>query len=149
MNIGFKRTRPEATIPTFGHNDRTNAGMDFYSCEDISIYPKTAVVVDTGIAWDGMPLVTNNEKPVLVIQSRSGLSVNHSIEACNAGVIDAGYTGSIRVKLYNNSEVPFKIIKGDRIAQGIVYMLPVVTPVEIQEIGETIRGDKGFGSSGR
>ncbi len=149
MKLGFKKLSPDAVIPTYAHNDPTNAGLDFYSLHDYTLYPGARVILETGIAWDGMSLVTETEKPVLVIKSRSGNAFNHSIECTNAGIIDANYTGQIKVKLYNHGETLVMIRKGDRIAQGIVYMLPVVEPVEVFDLTETVRGANGFGSTGR
>lgn len=149
MKIRFKKLCADAKIPTFGNDDTTNAGMDFYSIHDYTIRAGGHCVVDTGIAWDGIPLCTPYEKPVLIIKSRSGLAFNKNIEASNAGVVDASYQGAIKVKLYNKGRVDYVVKKGERIAQGIVYMIPNVHPIEIEEFSsETERGDKGFGSTG-
>lgn len=150
MSVGFKKLHEDAVLPSFGNGDLRNAGIDFYAINSVTIKPKMYAIMDTGIAWDGLPLCTEYEKPVLIVQSRSGLAFNHGIEACNAGIIDAGYRGSIKVKLYNMSEVPYVINKGDRIAQGIVYMLPNIVPVEIEEFKPYVseRGEGGFGSTG-
>lgn len=149
MSVGFKKLHKDAIIPVFGNNDITNAGLDFYSLHDYTIKSGGHVTVDTGIAWDGIPLCTPYEKPVLIIKSRSGLAFNKNIEASNAGVVDASYQGAIKVKLYNKGRVDYVVKKGERIAQGIVYMIPNVHPIEIEEFsGETERGDKGFGSTG-
>ena len=92
-----------------------------------------SAILDTGVAWDGMALMTQYEKPVLIIQSRSGLAFNHEVEASNAGVVDTGYRNSIKVRLYNNSKKPYHVSKGDRIAQAILYYIPLCVPVEIEE----------------
>lgn len=147
--IGFKKLDPLAIIPTYAHNDKTNAGLDFYSLHEYTLYPGATAILETGIAWDGMALVTESEKPVLVVKSRSGNAFNHSVECTNAGIIDANYTGQIKVKLYNHGENLVVIHKGDRIAQGIVYMLPILEPTEVFELTETVRGANGFGSTGR
>lgn len=148
MSVGFKKLHEDAKIPTFGHGDPSNGGMDFYALNTLTIHAGESTIMDTGIAWDGTPLCTPYEKPVLIMQSRSGLAFNHGIEASNAGIIDATYQGPIKVRLYNNG-VDYVVRKGDRIAQGIVYMVPNVLPIEIEEFsGETERGEKGFGSTG-
>lgn len=149
MSVGFKKLHKDAIIPVFGNNDLTNAGMDFFSIHTHTIPAGSHVTVDTGIAWDGIPLCTPYEKPVLIIKSRSGLAFNKNIEASNSGVVDTSYQGAIKVKLYNKGRVDYVVKKGERIAQGIVYMIPNVIPIEIEEFaGETERGDKGFGSTG-
>ena len=154
MVVRFMKKDKDATIPTFGNGDPHNAGFDFYSQHHYNIYPKAYVIVDTGIAWDGMDIVQQlhdrgrDEKPYIQIKSRSGLAFNHSLEASNAGVIDAAYTGNIKIKLYNHGEVPITISKGDRIAQGILVTLPFVHILETASIEETERGANGFGSTG-
>ena len=81
------------------------------------------------------------------LKSKSGLNVKYGITS--EGVIDSGYTGSIMVKLYNNSENIYQIEKGDKITQ--LVLLPVVLDdVEIvDEIQGFERGDNGFGSTGK
>ena len=81
------------------------------------------------------------------LKSKSGLNIKDGITG--EGVIDAGYTGSIKVKLYNNSFYLKKFKKGDKIIQLVI--LPIFTP-ELQKVdkfAETERGDNGFGSTGR
>ena len=85
----------------------------------------------------------------MMINSRSGLACNHGIEASNAGIIDSLYRNEIKVKLYNNGEKPYVVAKGDRIAQGIIFELPIVEVKEVLEISASTRGANGFGSSGK
>ena len=82
-----------------------------------------------------------------MLKSKSGLNVKHGITS--EGVIDVGYTGSIKVKLYNNSDKPYTVANGDKISQLVI--LPIVLPdLEIvTELGKTDRGSNGFGSSGK
>jgi len=81
------------------------------------------------------------------IKSKSGLNVNHDI--VSEGVIDVGYTGSIRVKLYNHGGYDYKVNKGDKISQLVI--LPILTPdLElVDELESTERGEGGFGSTGK
>lgn len=81
------------------------------------------------------------------IKSKSGLNVNHDI--LSDGLVDSGYTGSIRVKLYNHGTEDYTVHRGDKISQ--IAILPVFTPdIEIvSELSETERGECGFGSTGR
>jgi dUTP pyrophosphatase len=148
--VPFKKLKEEATIPTFGKS-YTDAGMDMYAAHSMTIHSGSSAIVDTGVAWDGATLITEFEKPVLIVKSRSGLAFNEQIETSNAGVIDAGYRGSIKVRLYNHSDRPFVIHRGDRIAQAILYFIPLCAPLEIKEFStaETVRGDNGFGSTGK
>ena len=120
----------------------TDAGLDLYSPECVNIPPKWSVVIDTGVHIE-LPKNT-----VGLLKSKSGLNVKHGIQS-GEGVIDVGYTGSIRVKLYNHSGKWYQVNKGDKISQLVI--LPILTPdLElVDELDETERGDGGFGSTGR
>lgn len=128
-----------AKMPTKAHE--TDAGFDLYARESKIIYAHSSAVFDTGVHIELPP------KSVGFLKSKSGLNVKHGITS--DGVIDVGYTGSIRVKLYNNSGVMYPINEGDKITQLVI--LPILTPtLEITDSFEaTERGDNGFGSSGR
>lgn len=145
MNVPFKKMVECAKIPTHNIMD---AGLDFYAAEEVVIRPGESKAVSTGVAWDGMSLCTDFEMPVLIMKSRSGLAFKMLIEASNAGVIDAGYTGVIKVLIHNNSETPMNFGIGGKMAQGIVFMIPYVQATEVFELPETERGENGFGSTG-
>jgi dUTP pyrophosphatase len=163
IGIFFKKLHPNATIPTWGHEDDKNAAIDIYSCLDkpLIIWPKCSKVISTGIAWyidsDSfyrMNLFNQSSserdfKIAMIVQSRSGLAFKKGLESTNAGVIDEGYTGEIKLKLYNNSWFPRIIRSSERIAQGVIEALPIIQIKEwLTDIPETKRGTKGFGSSG-
>lgn len=119
----------------------TDAGLDLRSPYDVIIPPRSAVTIDTGVHIE-LPIGT-----VGMVKSRSGLNVKCGI--LSEGVIDVGYTGSIRVKLYNHSLIAHKVYRGDKISQLVI--LPILTPdLElVDELDETERGNGGFGSTGR
>lgn len=149
IEVPFIKLDPGAIIPSFGGGDDTHAGLDLYALYGVTIPPGGSAIVSTGVAWDGMVLMTTFEKPLFKVYSRSGFAFNKSVEASNAGLIDASYQGPIKVKLYNNSPYAVTIAKGERIAQGVVEMIPNVKPVEATGFSTvTARGDKGFGSTG-
>ena len=81
------------------------------------------------------------------LKSKSGLNVKYGITS--EGVIDVGYTGSIMVKLYNHSDKPYRVRKGDKISQLVILpcLLPELEVVDSLE--DTERGTGGFGSTGR
>ena len=138
-----------AKMPTRAHP--WDAGLDLYAPVDVTVpnsmmFPFDeirlgSVTIDTGVHME-IP-----EGYVGFIKSKSGLNVNHGLTA--EGVIDAHYTGSIRVKLYNHKQTPYQFKAGDKIAQLVV--LPCVMPhLElVDSLDETDRGDNGFGSTGR
>lgn len=119
-----------------------DAGFDLYSRDTVEISPRSHFEFDTGVRMY-IP-----EGYVGFLKSKSGLNVKHSITS--EGVIDAGYTGTIVVKLYNHSDVPYIVNKGDKISQLVILPLPVVLLNNVDEFyGVSDRGDKGFGSSGK
>ena len=129
---------PGAKMPTRAHE--WDAGFDLYATHDAVIYGNDSECFDTGV---------HVEIPagyVGMIKSKSGLNVNHGITS--EGVIDSGYTGSIRVKLYNHSEQPMYIKKEQKISQLVI--LPIITPeLElVDSLEDTDRGSGGFGSTG-
>ena len=84
------------------------------------------------------------------MQPRSGLAFKHGIMLTNSpGLIDAGYRGELRVSLYNSGAETFVVAVGERIAQLVVQRVEEPDFVVVDELGETSRGEGGFGSSGR
>ena len=128
-----------AYMPERAHE--TDAGLDIRSPEAKIIFGHDSVVIDSGV------YVEIPAGFVGFLKSKSGLNVKHGITS--EGVIDSGYTGSIRVKLYNNSSEMYKIEKGDKITQLVI--LPILTPdlEHVDSLEDTERGDHGFGSTGK
>ena len=132
-----------AYMPTRAH--KNDAGMDLYAMESKVVPARNSVEFDTGVHIE---LPCNCLfKTVGFLKSKSGLNTKHGI--VSEGVIDAGYTGSIKVKLYNHSYHDYRVCKGDKISQLVI--LPILTPeLElVDEFEETERGNGGFGSTGR
>ena len=141
-----------AKMPTRAHP--WDAGLDLYAPYDVCV-PRNYVyvhcdaggfgienaIIDTGVH------VEIPEGYVGLIKSKSGLNVKHGLTA--EGVIDAHYTGSIVVKLYNHTDETYHFKAGDKIAQLVIVpcLLPRLELVDNLE--ETDRGDGGFGSTGR
>ena len=130
---------PGAYMPERAHS--ADAGYDLRSPVKGRLYAGEAVVIDTGVH------VEIPQGYVGMLKSKSGLNVKHDI--VGEGVIDSGYTGSIRVKLYNHGSESYMIETGDKISQLVI--LPIITPeLElVTELEETDRGNNGFGSTGR
>lgn len=118
-----------------------DAGLDICSNENIEVPARGRQLIKTGIRLkipDGM---------AGLVWSRSGLSVKHGIEV-GAGLIDSTYRGELCVLLYNHSDIPFAIQKGNRIAQLLTVPILLGRYVKVKSLDETIRGDGGFGSTG-
>lgn len=129
----------DAIMPTRAHD--FDAGFDLYSRETKTVLPNSSQTFDTGVHVQ-LPIGTAG-----LLVSKSGLNVNHDITS--TGLIDAGYTGSIVVKLYNNhTKSSYTVNKGDKITQLVVINIST-PPVEIVDsLDESERGSNGFGSSG-
>lgn len=84
------------------------------------------------------------------VRPRSGLAAKHGISVANSpGTIDADYRGEVKVILVNLSKDAFTINPGERIAQMVVAKFEKVEWVEVEELSETVRGEGGFGSTGK
>ena len=130
-----------AFMATRAHS--TDAGLDLYAPEGFTITGKGgSFVIDTGVHVE-LPSKTFGK-----IEGKSGLNINYGIVSCG-GVIDEGYTGSIKVKLYNFSRKPYAFNRGDKIAQLIVQPCEYVKLQPGKLSQDTERGDAGFGSTGR
>ena len=129
-----------AKMPTRAHAD--DAGLDLYSRENRVIFPHSSATFDIGVH------VEIPRGYVGMIKSKSGLNVKYGLTS--EGVLDCGYTGSIRVKLYNHSSEAYTVAAGDKISQLVIT--PFIAPeLElVKDFGtETERGENGFGSTGR
>lgn len=138
-----------AILPTRAHP--WDAGLDLYTPDDVIVpasedWPFGEIEIGSATI-DTLVHADIPEGTVGLIKSKSGLNVKHGLTA--EGVIDAHYTGSIRVKLYNHTPEPYKFRAGDKIAQLVIVpcLLPELEVVDHLE--ETDRGDGGFGSTGR
>ena len=142
--IKVKKTHPDAVLPAANNKElgTGDTGYDLVAIENVKIAPGGSNIVSVGLQ---LAYITPGFW--FKIEPRSGLGFKHSIQP-HLGVIDNGYRGDLGVKLYNfDSSRPFHVKAGDKIAQLVVY--PLIQPVfEFRdEITETSRGDRGFGSS--
>ena len=144
MKLQILRLSHGADLPLPSYATAGSAGMDLRSAEALALKPGARALVGTGIA---IALPPNFEAQV---RSRSGLAVKHGVTVLNApGTIDADYRGEIKVPLINHGTEEFLIVRGDRIAQMVVAPVTMAELVEVDVLDETMRGDGGFGSSGR
>lgn len=130
---------PWAIMPTRAHD--TDAGLDLYAEQDARIPARSSAIFDTGVHIELPP------NTVGMLKSKSGLNVKYGLTS--EGVIDVAYTGGIIVKLYNHSNKPYTVRRGDKISQLVI--LPIIIPdlEVVSELEETERGNGGFGSTGR
>lgn len=127
-----------AYMPVRAHEP--DAGADLFSPCSVTVYPGESVVIDTGVHM-AIPYGYAG-----FIKSKSGLNVKHGI--LSEGVVDAGYTGSIRVKLYNHGHEAYTVPEGSKISQIVILPVMLCGFCRAESLGETDRGDGGFGSTG-
>lgn len=143
MKLRVKRLHPDARLPRYAHGPAEDAGMDLCAVEEVVLEPGVPFAVPTGLAIE---VPTGYEAQV---RPRSGLALKHGITLPNSpGTIDPGYRGELKVIMLNLGREPFVVRKGDRIAQMIVVRYETIEWEE-EELSQSLRGDGGFGSSGR
>lgn len=138
--LKYTKVIPEAFAPTKG--SMKSAGYDLKSAYDYMIPARGKEIVDTGIKIE-LP-----EGCYGRIAPRSGLAAKHFIDV-GAGVVDEDYRGVIKVVLFNHSDKDFEVKKGDRIAQLICEKIYYPEIEEVKELSDTMRGEGGFGSTGK
>ncbi len=144
MNFKIKKLNPQAKLPQKATPG--SAGYDLYACLEspVTLAPHTTTAVSLGFCAE-LP-----ENTVGLIYIRSGIAAKHSIMPANCvGVIDCDYRGEWKVMLHNLSDNPYTVEPFERIAQLVItsYYSPDI--VETEELSETVRGEGGFGSTGK
>ena len=137
--LRVKLLSPKAMLPVKGTS--LAARYDLSSAQQLTIPVNGRALVQTDISLS-VPKDTYGR-----IAPRSGLAVKHGITT-GAGVIDANYTGPIGIVLFNHGEQDFQVQEGDRIAQLILEQIADKPVIQVQELTQTTRGDRGFGSTG-
>jgi dUTP pyrophosphatase len=137
--LSVKKVVPEAILPTRAHPG--DAGLDLYAFEDGVLPAGGGLVARTGIA------IALPENTVGLVADRSSMA-KRGVKT-SGGVIDAGYRGEIHIIFRNITHEEVRFTRGERIAQ--ILILPCLSPavVEVESLDETVRGAKGFGSSGK
>lgn len=141
IELPIRRLRDDAVIPERAYAD--DAGLDLAACERHELGPGERATVGTGLAVAIPPGHAG------FVQPRSGLAARHGLTVVNSpGLVDAGYRGEIRVVLLNtDAREAFTVEPGMRIAQLVVLPVPELDLVEVEELPESERGVRGFGSS--
>lgn len=144
MKVFVKKLNQNAKLPSYG--SEFAAGADLYACtdSDIVVNAGDTVFVHTGIAVE-LPVGT-----VGLVYARSGLACKKDLAPANkVGVIDCDYRGEILVAIHNHGKEVRTISSGERIAQLVVAPYYTAVFEESETLGETVRGEGGFGSTGK
>lgn len=130
---------PKAFAPSKAHAE--DGGIDIRTPIAISVPANSSIIINTGVH------VAIPTGYVGFLKSKSGLNVRYGLQS--EGVIDAGYTGSIVVKVYNHSDADYYFDRGDKITQLVILPIPEVELMEVDTFEATERGNNGFGSTGK
>ena len=142
MEMEIKILEEGFSAPEYQHPGE-DAGMDLQSRIDEIINPGEFKAIPTGIAIAIPPGFVGYVNP------RSGLARDKGVTVLNSdGVVDSGFRGEVKVILINHGTRPFRIKRGDRIAQLIIHRFEQVTWKKVDNLSETTRKEKGFGQTG-
>jgi dUTP pyrophosphatase len=140
----IKKLDPAVKLPTYKTNGASGMDLMAFIKEPVSVKPKTSNLIPTGLS------VAFSEDYEIQIRPRSGLAAKNNISVLNTpGTVDSDYRGEIKVIIYNHGSENFIINNGDRIAQMILTPVIKMELEETNNLPETIRGEGGFGSTGK
>ena len=144
VKVLIKKLNPKVKIPEY--KSQGASGMDILAFIDKSIIvkPKSSKLISTGLS------VAFSQDYEIQIRPRSGLAAKNNISVLNTpGTIDSDYRGEIKIILFNHGSENFIINNKDRVAQMVLTPIIKMELEETKELPETIRGDGGFGSTGK
>ena len=140
----IKKLNPKVELPKYKTDGSSGLDLMAFIDKPINLPSKESVLVPTGIS------VAISDDLEIQIRPRSGLAAKSNISVLNTpGTIDSDYRGEIKVILFNHGKKEFIINNKDRIAQMVLTPILKVNFEEVTELPETIRGDGGFGSTGK
>lgn len=142
--VNIKKLNPKAVVPTYG--SQYSAGADLYACidSDVIIQPHTTILIKTGLSIE-IP-----EGYAGLIYARSGLASKKGLAPANkVGVVDSDYRGEVMVALHNHTDIAAVVEDGERVAQLVITPFLKAQFNLVDELTDTVRGDGGFGSTGR
>lgn len=142
--LRVKRLNSDAVLPLY--NYPSDSGFDLYSTIEVEIGPFGRYLIPTGLSFQF------DRGFEIQVRTKSGLAINQGLMVLNSpGTVDQGYSGEVKVPLFNANPHPIMISKGMKVAQGV--LCPVINGgdvkvIEVNDLEQTDRGDRGFGSTG-
>ena len=144
VKVLIKRLDPKVKLPAYKTDGASGMDLMAFIDNSISLKPKTSTLVPTGLS------VAFSKNYEIQIRPRSGLAARDNISVLNTpGTIDSDYRGEIKVIIFNHGNNDFIINNGDRIAQMILTPVEKMEFEETKDLPETLRGEGGFGSTGK
>ena len=144
VKVLIKKLNPAVEIPEYKSSGASGMDLNAFVEKPVTIKSKTSTLIPTGLS------VAFSEDYEIQIRPRSGLAAKNNITILNSpGTIDSDYRGEIKVLIFNHGSADFIINNGDRIAQMILSPVVKIDFELINDLPETIRGEGGFGSTGK
>ena len=144
VKVLIKKLNPAVEIPEYKTSGASGMDLNAFVEKPVTIKSKTSTLIPTGLS------VAFSEDYEIQIRPRSGLAAKNNITILNSpGTIDSDYRGEIKVLIFNHGSADFIINNGDRIAQMILSPVVKIDLEVINDLPETIRGEGGFGSTGK
>ena len=144
VKVQIKKLDPKVQIPKYKTDGSSGVDLMAFLTETKIVMPGESILVPTGLS-----LAVPKDLEVQ-IRPRSGLAAKYNISVLNTpGTIDSDYRGELKVILYNHGDREFIVNNGDRIAQMVLVPIIKATFEEVESLPETIRGEGGFGSTGK
>ena len=144
VKILIKKLNPKVKLPSYKTDGSSGMDLMAFIKKPVSILPQKSELIPTGLSI----AIPNNTE--VQIRPRSGLAVKNNISVLNTpGTVDSDYRGEIKVILYNHGNKKFTVNNEDRIAQMVLVPVIKANFEEVENLPETIRGEGGFGSTGK
>ena len=144
IKVLIKKLNPAVRLPEYKTSGASGMDLIAFIEKSVSVKSKTSSIIPTGLS------VAFQEKYEIQIRPRSGLAAKNNITVLNTpGTIDSDYRGEIKVIIYNHGDNDFIINNGDRIAQMVLSPIIKMDLEEVNNLPKTIRGEGGFGSTGK
>ena len=144
VRVLIKKLDPKVTLPSYKTKGASGMDLMAFVKEKIVIKPQTSALIPTGLS------VAFSEDYEIQIRPRSGLAAKNNISVLNTpGTIDSDYRGELKIIIFNHSNHDFVINNNDRIAQIVLTPIAKMELEEANELPKTLRGEGGFGSTGK
>ena len=144
VKVLIKKLSSDVNLPSYKTSGASGMDIMAYIKSPITIKPKTSELISTGLS------VAFSEEYEIQIRPRSGLAAKNNISVLNTpGTIDSDYRGELKVIIYNHGNQDFIVNNSDRIAQMILTPVIKMELLETNELPESVRGEGGFGSTGK
>ena len=144
VKVLIKKLNPAVKLPEYKTSGASGMDLTAFIEKPISVKSKTSSLIPTGLS------IAFQEKYEIQIRPRSGLAAKNNITVLNTpGTIDSDYRGEIKIIIYNHGDDDFTINNGDRIAQMVLSPIIKMNLEEVKDLPKTIRGEGGFGSTGK